>query len=82
MAFTASNVYFKTTNAYLSQDDWATQAGLHSQHEIDEQPMLYENEFAINPFTNLVLCNKYGELLIRQKIDEGEYIYYVVIIYI
>ena len=79
MAFTASNVYFKTTHAYLSQYDWATQAGLHSQHEIDEPAMLYENEFAINPVTNLVLCNKYGELLIRQKIDEGEYMYYVVI---
>jgi hypothetical protein len=79
MAFNASNVYFKTTNAYLSQDDWETQAGLHSQHETDEPAMLYENEFAINSITNLVLCNKYGELLIRQKIDEGEYMYYVVL---
>ena len=79
MAFTASNVLFKTTTAYLSQNDWETQAGLHSQHEIDGQSILYENEFAINPITNLVLCNKYGELLVRQRIDEGEYMYYVII---
>jgi hypothetical protein len=79
MAFTASNVYFKTTNAYLSQDDWVTQAGLHSQHGTDEPTILYENEFAINPFTNLVLSNKYGELLIRQKIDDDDYVYYVII---
>lgn len=79
MAFTASNVLFKTTTAYLSQNDWETQTGLHSQHELDGSSILYENEFAINPVTNLVLCNKYGELLIRQRIDEGEYMYYVVI---
>jgi hypothetical protein len=79
MAFTASNVLFKTTTAYLTQNDWETQAGLHSQHEIDRQSVLYENEFAINPFSNLVLSNKYGELLIRQRIDEGEYMYYVVV---
>jgi len=79
MAFTASNVYFKTTHAYLSQDDWVTQAGLHSQHETDQPVMLYENEFAINPNTNLLLCNKYGELIIRQKIDDGEYVYYLIV---
>lgn len=79
MAFTASNVLFKTTTVYLSQNDWETQSGLHSHHELDGPSILYENEFAINPVTNLVLSNKYGELLIRQRIDEGEYMYYVVI---
>jgi hypothetical protein len=73
MAFTSSNVAFKTTRAYLTEGDF--------NHELDGRSVLSENEFAINPYSNSVLTNKYGEMLIRQLIDEeeGEYMYYVVV---
>jgi len=71
MAFTPSNVTFKTSRAFLNHDD----------HGLDGASVLYDNEFAINPYSKLVLTNKYGEMLLRQLIDEeeGEYMYYVVI---
>ena len=71
MAFTPSNVTFKTSCALLSQCD----------HGLDGTSVLYDNEFAINPYSKTVLTNKYGEMLLRQLIDEeeGEYMYYVVI---
>ena len=81
MAFTTLNVSFKTTHAYLTEADWEFPLGEGSNRELDGQSVLYENEFAINPYSNSVLTNKYGEMLIRQLIDEeeGEYMYYVVV---
>jgi hypothetical protein len=81
MAFTSSNVAFKTTHAYLTGADWKFPFEGDSIHELDGRSVLYENEFAINPYSNSVLTNKYGEMLIRQLIDaeEGEYMYYVVV---
>jgi hypothetical protein len=81
MAFTTSNVTFKTTLAYLTDADWEFPFEVESNRELDGRSVLYENEFAINPYSNSVLTNKYGEMLIRQLIDEeeGEYMYYVVV---
>jgi hypothetical protein len=71
MAFTLSNVTFKTSSAFLNKCD----------HELERASVLYDNEFAVNPYSKLVLTNKYGEMLLRQLIDEeeGEYMYYVVV---
>jgi hypothetical protein len=81
MAFTTSNVTFKTTHAYLTEADWEFPFQVDSNSELHGRSVLYENEFAINPYSNSVLTNKYGEMLIRQLIDdeEGEYMYYVVV---
>ena len=81
MAFTSSNVTFKTTSAYLTKADLDSPFEAVSSHELDERSVLYGNEFAINPYSKSVLTNKFGEMLIRQLIDEeeGEYMYYVVV---
>ena len=81
MAFTTSNVAFKTTRSYLTEAEWEFPYEVTSNHDLDGRSVLYENEFAINPYSKSVLTNKYGEMLIRQLIDEeeGEYMYYVVV---
>jgi len=66
MAFTTSNVTFANARAYQSE------LGL------SDEVMPYDYEYGIDPFSKRILCNKYGEMLLRQGDIDGEYTYYVV----